>query len=239
MNDSSALPAKRRWYRLTPDRFLIGLLGVEGILWLSERFGWVPFNEKKGYTVLIAVAAVGVTIMLMLLWFAASLLLRWRFQFSLRSLLALVVTVAIACSWLTVKLREAKQQREVREAIWAALGDSYYDFEFDGYQFVNTAEAPAPAWLRDLLGGVDFFADVVFVTDVWHPSPSRVSSRPRPETDASTARPLASARYFDEDLLERLKSLPELEVLWIWALWNRTTNAQLAKEWRLHTIQGS
>ncbi len=48
MNETPPPPTKRRWYRLTPDRFLIGLLGVQGILWLSERFGWFPFNEKYG-----------------------------------------------------------------------------------------------------------------------------------------------------------------------------------------------
>jgi hypothetical protein len=30
--------AKPRWYRLTPDRLILGLLAVEGLLWLSERF---------------------------------------------------------------------------------------------------------------------------------------------------------------------------------------------------------
>ena len=45
------------WYRLTPDRCVIGLLVVEGLLWLSERFQWFAFNEKKGWTVLIDTAA--------------------------------------------------------------------------------------------------------------------------------------------------------------------------------------
>ena len=37
--------------------------------------------------------------------FAVSLLFGWRLQFSIRSLLALVVAVAIPCSWLTVERR--------------------------------------------------------------------------------------------------------------------------------------
>ena len=52
MND---LRPKSCWYHVTPDRFLAGLLAVEGLLLLSERFGWFPFNERKGYTVLVAV----------------------------------------------------------------------------------------------------------------------------------------------------------------------------------------
>jgi hypothetical protein len=40
----------RRWYHLTPDRFFIGLLVVQVLLLLSERFRWFAFNEKKGWT---------------------------------------------------------------------------------------------------------------------------------------------------------------------------------------------
>jgi hypothetical protein len=36
---------KRRWYRLTPDRFFVGLLVVEAVLLLSERFQWFPFQD--------------------------------------------------------------------------------------------------------------------------------------------------------------------------------------------------
>lgn len=45
--------AKRRWYHLTPDRLIFGLLAVEGFLLLSEHYQWFAFNEKKGRTVLI------------------------------------------------------------------------------------------------------------------------------------------------------------------------------------------
>ena len=55
-----------------------------GLLWLSERFHWFPFNAHKGWTVLIAVASLGVFLLLMLLWFLAALVLRLRFQFSIR-----------------------------------------------------------------------------------------------------------------------------------------------------------
>jgi hypothetical protein len=57
---------KPRCYRLTPDRLVIGLLIVECLLWLSERFQWFAFNAHKGSTVLIAVAAVAATILFML-----------------------------------------------------------------------------------------------------------------------------------------------------------------------------
>jgi hypothetical protein len=75
---------KLGWYRLTPDRLVTGLLAVEGFLLLSEWFGWFAFNQHKGWTVLIAVAVVGLTLLIMLFWLAAALLFRCRFQYSLR-----------------------------------------------------------------------------------------------------------------------------------------------------------
>jgi hypothetical protein len=57
-------PSNPRWFRLTPDRIVVGLLVVEGFLLLSERFHWFSFNAHKGWTVLIAVATVGLTLLL-------------------------------------------------------------------------------------------------------------------------------------------------------------------------------
>ena len=157
---------KRRWYHITPDRLIIGLLAMEGFLFLSEWFQWFAFNERKGWTVLIAVAAVCLVAVVMLVWLVVSLLFRWRFQFSLRSLVVLVVAVSVPCCWLAVKMRDAQRQRRAVEAIrkaggWAWVG---YDYEFDRFgNFPPSQEQePAPSWLRDLLG-VDFFAEVEVV----------------------------------------------------------------------------
>jgi hypothetical protein len=69
---------KPRWYRITPDRLIFGLLVVEGLLWLSERYRWFWFNSHKGWTALIAAAAVGSVLVLMFLWFIAAVVLRRR-----------------------------------------------------------------------------------------------------------------------------------------------------------------
>ena len=92
-------------------------MAVEGFLWLSEHFRWFAFNQHKGWTVLIAVAIVGAVILLMIIWFLLSLILRLRFQYTIRSLLALAVVVAIPCGWLTAEVKEAREQRAVVEAI--------------------------------------------------------------------------------------------------------------------------
>ena len=89
-----------RWYRLTPDRVVVAMLLAEGLLWLSERFRWFPFNQHKGWTVLIAVASVAAALLAMALWFLAAFVFRRRFQFSIRALLLLMVVVAAgAVGW--------------------------------------------------------------------------------------------------------------------------------------------
>ncbi len=104
-----------RWYRLTPDRVVVAMLALEGFLLLSEHFRWFPFNEHKGYTLLICLAAVGAAFVLMFLWFLAAWVFRWRFQFSILALLLLTVVVAVPFSWLATEMKEARKQREAVE----------------------------------------------------------------------------------------------------------------------------
>jgi hypothetical protein len=137
---------------------------------------------------LIAIASVLAAMVLMLLWFNFSLFLRWRFQFSIRSLLLLTLAVAVPCSWLAAEMRAAKEQREVVEEIGKLDGNvEYGNVEYDcqqeidhgvmiygamtaRYRLINT-QSP-PEWLRKMLG-LDFFATVIkayllnspFVTD--------------------------------------------------------------------------
>jgi len=41
MPDSAS---RLRWYHPSPDRLIVGLLAVEGFLFLSEQFQWFAFN---------------------------------------------------------------------------------------------------------------------------------------------------------------------------------------------------
>jgi hypothetical protein len=153
----------RRWYCLTPDRLVVALLAVEGFLLLSERCRWFAFNQHKGWTVLIVVATVGLTLLLMLLWFAAALLFRWRFQYSLRSLLIFVTVFAVACSWFTVKMNQAKRQREFRNLLAGMGYQSQFDFDGEIMEVsYHPRNRPYPEWLEDLLG-MDFLYDVTAI----------------------------------------------------------------------------
>ena len=102
-----------------------------------------------------------------MLWFVIALALRRRFQFSLRSLLALVLAVAIPCSWFATERRSANRQAEAVRAIEAVGADVTYDHEYDSN---NPSEYRAPPeCLRKLLG-TDFFANVLAVESRCDPS---------------------------------------------------------------------
>ena len=90
---------------------MIVLVVAECLLWLSQRFQWLSFVVQC-WIVLIAGTVVVATVLLLPLWFIGSLLFRWRFQFGIRSLLVLVVVVAIPCSWIAEEVQQAKWQRE-------------------------------------------------------------------------------------------------------------------------------
>jgi Leucine-rich repeat (LRR) protein len=90
---------------------------------------------------------------------------RW-FQFSLRTLLALVVVAAIGLGFLAVPMHRARAQREAVEALLQAGADVEYDYQRQtdaAGSWVYCAEPPGPEWLRKILGN-DFFADVVDVS---------------------------------------------------------------------------
>ena len=100
-------------------------------------------------------------LILMLIWFVAALSFRLRFQFSIRSLLLLTVAVALPCSWLAARMRQAAGQQRVVQEIEAAGGLVVYDFQLDPSGKQNAkAQMPEPAWLRDLLGD-DYFHDIL------------------------------------------------------------------------------
>ncbi|MBL7037595.1 MAG: hypothetical protein ISR77_03145 [Pirellulaceae bacterium] len=193
---------KRRWFHLSPDRFIVGLLAVEGFLFLSEQFQWFAFNEKKGWTVLIAVAAVCVVVVVMVLWLVLSLLFRWRFQFSLRSLVVLVVAVAVPLGWFALKMREAERQRRAVEAIGEAGWQCYY---FDKEGMPDSPLVRVEIWMAESVGW-DLIWDVVHIE-------TRVDSTSRDVKHLLGLTDLETDKGLDDRVLEHLAGLTELETV--------------------------
>ena len=109
--DMPATIPDTRCFHLTPGHCLLALLAVEGLLFLSQWFRWLP----KGWPLLIAVAAVAAMIVAMFVWFGVALVFRRRFQFSIRTLLVLTVVVALPSSWFSVDMKKAREQKAVLE----------------------------------------------------------------------------------------------------------------------------
>ncbi|MGO9114237.1 MAG: hypothetical protein ACLP9L_33905 [Thermoguttaceae bacterium] len=145
-------------FRPTPGRCLATLLVVEGLFWLSERFGWLSW--QKGYALLTAVALVAAALAGMILWFPVALIFRSRFQFSIRSLLVVAVAVAIPCSWLVAEIRRATMQRQAVARIVAMGGSVQYNYDYDYAQEhkfddngdFSPPEPPGSPRLRELRG---------------------------------------------------------------------------------------
>jgi hypothetical protein len=234
----SAVPEPNiRWFHPTPDRLVIALLAPEGCLLLSQWFGLLP----KGWPVLIAIATVAVVMLLMLLWFAVALLFGRRFQFSIRSLLVLVVVVAVPCSWMAVERERAKTQKEAVEAIQRSAGLVFYDYQIGAPGVVvRNSGPPGPAALRSLLGD-DFFA-VVIEASLGNGGIEQVGRLPHlrrlnisvPIKDADLVHVEGLSELRELDLgglsitdagLEHLRFLKQLQYLGIWG--TKVTNAGL------------
>ena len=86
---------------------------------------------------------------------------RWL-QFSLRTLLVFILGLSVACAW---KFEKVRRQREVVAWVLNSGGRVMYDYEHaeSGFGIVRNPQPPSPKWLIELVG-IDFFADVVFVS---------------------------------------------------------------------------
>jgi hypothetical protein len=158
---------------------------------------------------LVAVASVGIFLTLMLVWFLLALVFRWRFQYSLLSLLVLMVTVALPFGWLGIETKKAKGQKEAVEWIRKAGGNVLYDCEPDPYSAPGI-RTPSPTWLRELFGE-DLFADVAVVS----PFPKDVSDAGLDRLEGLTQlRQLSlDGTEVTDAGLEHCKALTQLQVL--------------------------
>jgi hypothetical protein len=153
---TNALPiSKRNWFCPTPGWLVLGLLIVELLLFLIERFCLVP----KGWPVLIAIVGIAVVVLLTSLWFAVALIFRRRFQYSLRLLAAFVVVVALPFSWLAVQMRNANSQRRTVGEIGRLGGVVENDLLYFSGMQSHHREPLEPLWIRQVLGD-DFFREI-------------------------------------------------------------------------------
>jgi hypothetical protein len=96
--------------------------------------------------------------------------LRW-YQFTLRGLLAFMLLACIGLSWLAVKMREARRQREAVKAVTGVGAVVTYDYEIGAGSTTQSGARPnAPLWIRRILGD-DFFGRPVELFTVSQTTP--------------------------------------------------------------------
>ncbi len=156
--------AKRRWFWPAPAWLVWGAAAATGVLFACERWRWFFLGQHKGYAVLAAVAVVGAVLVLIPAWMLGALLFRRRVQFGLRTLLVFVTLCAVVCSWLAVRIKQARRQAEAVAMMREKLGASlWYDWQYDDRAWpLSNPLPPGPGPVRKLLG-VDFFAGVGMV----------------------------------------------------------------------------
>jgi hypothetical protein len=155
-DQSTPSRVNRRWFQPTPGKLLGLLLVVELTLLLSNWIHWLP----KEWTLLLAVASLGVAMVLFFAWFIFALLFRWRFQFSVRSILIFVTLFAVLCSYFASEFQEAERQQQTARRIVELGGDLKYDYDYEyeqEHQFDDNAhfdppQPPGSPMLRELLG---------------------------------------------------------------------------------------
>ncbi len=174
MAGMDAKAARRRWFWPTPAWLVWGAAAATGVLFACERWRWFPVNYQKGFPVLLAVAVVAAVLMLILAWMLVALVFRRRMQFGLRTMLVFVTLCAVVCSWLTVRIKQARRQAEEIAAIKEKHGSASYHWETASIERMAelVPAPPGPERLRKLLG-IDFFG---IVEHLYVPTP--------PTTDA-------------------------------------------------------
>jgi hypothetical protein len=208
-------PALNRRFYPTPGWLVVLSLATTGILFLSERYQWFPFNLHKGWTVLIAVAAVGVVLVVMFFWWIVALVFRLRFQFGIRMLLVLTLAVALPFSWLAVEMKRATDQRKLAEEIGKRHGAVVYDLDYltRAQGSVNGSLKRIP-WLWsvlgeeffDVIGHVGFYGSQVTDMDLNY----CISQLPRLRSLS-----LFETSHITDASLERIKALGDLQWLYL------------------------
>jgi hypothetical protein len=128
---------------------------------------------------------------------------RW-YQFSLRSLLAVILLCAIALGWVAWKLQQKDRERQ-------AMADIRRQGGFANYQYGDRGKAPLGlGWTKWFLG--DNFYDRV--EDVGFDQDTKANIRPPKDLCDVKSLELTSAQVRDEDLYY-VRHLSDLEIVWL------------------------
>jgi hypothetical protein len=154
-----ASPAARRWYQPTPAWLVWGAAVAVGILYTQEHSWFFAFEHNcRGLMVLLAVAVLGTVAIALPAWILLALVFRRRVQFGLKTMLMFVTLCTVVCSWLGIRIRQARRQAATVAAIREKFHANVMYVDWRSWPVVPPPQVPEPL-IKSL--GVDFFADVV------------------------------------------------------------------------------
>ncbi len=194
-----------------PPYLLVVLAGIPIFYFINKLFLAIYFGHaSQSYAdfepqINAELILIEIALLVFILWQSKR---RW-YQYSLRTLLIIVTLFAVACSWFTVKMRQAKRQREAVEAFSKLGGTIAYDYQLDAFgHFMQGTKPPGPTWLRKFLGD-DFFCTVV-------------DAVPKNDTSILILKDFSRIQYlylFNSQVtdagLENLKGLTQLKELYV------------------------
>jgi Leucine-rich repeat (LRR) protein len=135
---------------------------------------------------------------------------RWRFQYSLRTLLIFVSIVGVLCGWLGMFLQRVRHQRNVVVQIKTLGGEVIYDYQIAGMQAGNfPASPPGPRIIRWILGD-DVFA---YVGAVYFKTPVNNKDLPQLQELTHLKGVYLSSPGITDEWLKIISEIPNLQWL--------------------------
>ena len=129
---------------------------------------------------------------------------RW-FQYSLRTLLLVMLLASVGMSWFSVQMRRAEKQQAAVRAISEAGGGAVYDFQVSGTdQYIDGATNPWPMWLYEAVG-IDLLANIAAVNIATDAEMKELASLQHVRS--------LSAHHLTDDGLRHVATLGELQEL--------------------------
>jgi len=187
---------KTRWYKPTVGKFLLALVASQVVLYLSQYYKWFWFNQFRGHTVVITVAATAIGLLLI----AGVVVLGRKAQFTLATLLLMAPVMAIPCGWLVREMNQAQRQAQI------VAGCEPYRLNYN----TTSPDAAVRRWFEPIFGRELFVEVSELLTDQADDADLVLLKEV-----TQLERPYLGRTSVTDAGLEHLKGLKQLERLWL------------------------
>jgi hypothetical protein len=107
---TAPLPRKTPWYASAAAKYLMFVLLLQGLLLGATYFRGFELDQRKGLAVLITFTVTAILLLVMVGWLIVGRFFKSKPQFSLATLMLVVVVAAIPSAWMAHEYRESQRQ---------------------------------------------------------------------------------------------------------------------------------